>query len=118
MPFPHRGYKAGLLTSNNYQNLVQCETLDDFKLQLSSTDYGNFLANETPPISTSTIAEKATARLVDEFNYLRSNAGGQLATFLDYITWVVVVVVAVAVAVLALFHARFRGGLCSDGQLV
>jgi len=82
-----RGYKAGLLTQNNYQNLTQCETLDDFKLQLSSTDYGNFLANETPPISTSTIAEKATARLVDEFNYIRSNASGDLATFLDYITY-------------------------------
>ena len=58
----------------------------DFKLQLTSTDYGNFLANETPPISTSTIAEKATQRLVDEFNYIRSNAGGDLAQFLDYIT--------------------------------
>jgi V-type H+-transporting ATPase subunit d len=60
----------------------------DFKLQLTSTDYGNFLANETPPVSTSTIAEKATQRLVDEFNYIRSNAGGQLAKFLDYITCV------------------------------
>lgn len=59
----------------------------DFKLQLTSTDYGNFLANETPPISTSTIAEKATQRLVDEFNYIRSNAGGKLAKFLDYITY-------------------------------
>ncbi|CAD6583060.1 MAG: H(+)-transporting V0 sector ATPase subunit d [Cyphobasidiales sp. Tagirdzhanova-0007] len=82
-----RGYKAGLLSQNNYQNLTQCETLDDFKLQLTSTDYGNFLANETPPISTSTIAEKATQRLVDEFNYIRSNAGGDLAQFLDYITY-------------------------------
>jgi vacuolar-type H+-ATPase subunit C/Vma6 len=60
--------------------------LADFKLQLTSTDYGNFLSNETPPISTSTIAEKATERLVDEFNYVRSNAGGDLAKFLDYIT--------------------------------
>ena len=59
----------------------------DFKLQLTSTDYGNFLANETPPVSTSTIAEKATQRLVDEFNYIRSNAGGELAKFLDYITY-------------------------------
>jgi V-type H+-transporting ATPase subunit d len=59
----------------------------DFKLQLSQTDYGNFLANEPPPISTSTIAEKATLRLVDEFNYIKSNAGGDLAKFLDYITY-------------------------------
>jgi V-type H+-transporting ATPase subunit d len=40
-----RGYKAGLLTAIDYNNLCQCETLDDIKLQLSSTDYGNFLAN-------------------------------------------------------------------------
>lgn len=58
----------------------------DFRMQLSATDYGNFLANETPPISTSTIAEKATQRLVDEFNYIRSNATGQLRKFLDYMT--------------------------------
>lgn len=62
--------------------------LTDFKLQLTSTDYGNFLANEPSPISTSTISEKATERLVDEFNYLKSNAGGDLSKFLDYITYV------------------------------
>jgi V-type H+-transporting ATPase subunit d len=55
-------------------------------MQLSATDYGNFLANETPPISTSTIAEKATARLVDEFNYIRSNATGDLRRFMEYMT--------------------------------
>lgn len=101
-----RGFKAGLLTQAQYSNLTQCETLDgepfelpvrsateltfangaDFRMQLSATDYGNFLANETPPISTSTIAEKATQRLVDEFNYIRSNATGQLRKFLDYMT--------------------------------
>ncbi|BGP35807.1 H(+)-transporting V0 sector ATPase subunit d [Rhodotorula toruloides] len=82
-----RGFKAGLLTQAQYSNLTQCETLDDFRMQLSATDYGNFLANETPPISTSTIAERATQRLVDEFNYIRSNATGQLRKFLDYMTY-------------------------------
>jgi len=57
-------------------------------MQLTATDYGNFLANETPPISTSTIAEKATQRLVDEFNYIRSNATGDLKKFLEYMTCV------------------------------
>ena len=59
----------------------------DFRTQLSSTDYGNFLANEPLPISTSTIADKATQVLVDQFNYIRSNAVEPLATFLDYITY-------------------------------
>jgi len=82
-----RGFRAGLLTQNQYSNLTQCESLDDLKLQLSSTDYGNFLANEPSPLQTSTIADKALGRLVDEFNYVRSNAGGQLAKFLEYMTY-------------------------------
>lgn len=57
-------------------------------MQLSATDYGNFLANEPTPISTSTISEKATQILVDQFNFLRSNAVEPLDKFLDYITYV------------------------------
>ncbi|KGB75624.1 V-type H+-transporting ATPase subunit AC39 [Cryptococcus deuterogattii 99/473] len=82
-----RGYKGALLTQSNYHNLTQCENLEDFRLQLSSTDYGNFLANEPLPLSTSTIADKATEKLVDEFHYLRTNAVEPLATFMDYITY-------------------------------
>ena len=98
-----RGYKAGILTENNYKNLTQCETLEgtsvkqdstslfmvfslDFRQQLSSTDYGNFLANEPLPLSTSRIAEKATQLLVDQFNFIRANAVEPLSTFLEYIT--------------------------------
>lgn len=62
-------------------------TATDFRMQLSSTDYGNFLANEPLPLSTSTIADKATERLVSEFHYLRTNAVEPLATFMDYITY-------------------------------
>lgn len=65
-----------------------CAAAVDFKMQLSATDYGNFLANEPSPISTSTIADKATAKLVDEFNYLRSNSVQPLTKFLDYMTCV------------------------------
>ena len=81
-----RGYRAGLLNASNYQTLTQCENLEDFRMQLSGTDYGNFLANEPSPISTSTVAEKATRKLVAEFEYLRQNATKPLSTFLDYIT--------------------------------
>ncbi|KAI0754939.1 ATPase V0 complex subunit D, partial [Daedaleopsis nitida] len=82
-----RGYKAGLLTQNQYNNLTQCETIEDFRTQLSATDYGNFLANEPLPISTSTISDKATQVLVDQFNYLRSNAVEPLSKFLEYMTY-------------------------------
>ncbi len=82
-----RGYRNSLLSSSHYSSLTQCETLDDFKMQLSATDYGNFLQNEPSPISTSTIAEKATRKLVAEFEYLRTNATQPLSKFLDYMTY-------------------------------
>ena len=41
----------------------------------ASTDYGGFLANE-PTLSTTTIVEAATRKLVDEFQYLRCQVGG------------------------------------------
>ncbi|KZT25393.1 ATPase V0 complex subunit D [Neolentinus lepideus HHB14362 ss-1] len=82
-----RGYKAGILTQSHYSNLTQCETLDDLRMQLSATDYGNFLANEPSPISTSAIADKATQILVDQFNFIRTNAVEPLSTFLEYITY-------------------------------
>jgi len=82
-----RGYRSGIISSGSYINLTQCENLEDLKLQLGATDYGTLLQNEPSPIATSTISEKCTERLVEEFQYLRSQAVGTLATFLDYITY-------------------------------
>ncbi|CAG8637210.1 24376_t:CDS:10 [Cetraspora pellucida] len=96
-----RGYKSAILNTTHYLNLTQCETLDginfsnsvhgftstDLKLQLSATDYGNFLANEPSPIAASTIHEKATQKLVAEFKYVHNNATQPLSKFLDYLTY-------------------------------
>ena len=82
-----RGYRSGLLTSSIYQNLTQCETLDDLKMQLSATDYQNFLANVPSPLNSSTIAAKANEKLVADFKYLRANAVEPLSTFLEYVTY-------------------------------
>ena len=60
--------------------------VSDFRMQLSATEYGNFLANEPLPISTTTISEKATQILVDQFNYLRNNSVYPLDRFLEYMT--------------------------------
>lgn len=99
-----RGYYSGILNSSQYLNFTQCETLEgkvtidssfenethvifaDLRLQLGATDYGTLLQNEPSPIATSTINEKLTQSLVEEFNYIRSNAVQPLAKFLDYIT--------------------------------
>lgn len=58
----------------------------DLRLQLGATDYGTLLQNEPSPIATSTVAEKLTQSLVDEFDYVKSNAVQPLSKFLDYIT--------------------------------
>ena len=42
-----RGLRSKLLDVNDYANLSQCESLEDMKLHLAQTDYGDFLQNET-----------------------------------------------------------------------
>ena len=82
-----RGFQSGILTHSQYLNLAQCETLEDIKLQLAATDYGNFLQNEPSPLTTSRIAERARDKLITEFHYLKDNSTNELSTFLDYITY-------------------------------
>ncbi|XP_013924676.1 PREDICTED: V-type proton ATPase subunit d 2 [Thamnophis sirtalis] len=81
-----RGFKAGILKASDYVNLVQCETLEDLKLHLQTTDYGNFLANETGPLTVSTIDDKLKFKLLTEFQYFRNHAFEPLSTFLNYVT--------------------------------
>lgn len=82
-----RGYKLGLLTTADYNNLTQCETLDDIKLYLTGTDYGPYIVNEPSPLHTTTIVECCTCKLVEDWKYLRVNASEPMGTFLDYCTY-------------------------------
>lgn len=82
-----RGSRAGILTPDDYMNLTQCETLDDLKLHLSTTDYGNFLANEPSPLAVSVIDDKLKEKMVAEFVHIRKQAVEPLASFLDFITY-------------------------------
>ncbi|KAF2458772.1 putative vacuolar ATP synthase subunit D [Lineolata rhizophorae] len=81
-----RGYRNALLTGQSYNNLTQCETIDDIKLQLGPA-YGDFLAALPPNPSTSALANKTTDKLVSEFRYLQANATGSLAKFMEYLTY-------------------------------
>lgn len=82
-----RGFRSGILSTADYANLIQCDALEDMRLHLAQTDYGDFLANEPSPIHTTTIAEHCTLKLVNEFNHLKLQAVEPLATFMDYITY-------------------------------
>lgn len=87
-PFPPTHIGAGILLQADYLNLIQCETLDDLKLQLQMTDYGNFLSSEPSPLAVSTIDDKLKDKMVSEFRHIRNQCVEPLATFLDYITCV------------------------------
>ncbi|SGZ53027.1 CIC11C00000004193 [Sungouiella intermedia] len=82
-----RGYRNGLLTGNQYVNLTQCDTLQDLKLQLSATDYGNFLSSQSGPLSTSIVQDRLSKKLYSQFQYLKSQSSGKLTKFMDFITY-------------------------------
>lgn len=80
------GYRNGFLRPEEYNNLVQCDSLGDLKSQLQVTDYGNFLQNEAV-LTSRGIADRAIEKLVSEFNELREWADQPLSQFLDFITY-------------------------------
>lgn len=82
-----RGCHAGLLSTHDYSKLILCETLDDVKTFLCSTDYCSLLQDLPSPLLSSTIATTCTQKWVDEFNAFRSQAAEPLGTFLDFLTY-------------------------------
>ncbi|KAL3692335.1 hypothetical protein R1sor_005986 [Riccia sorocarpa] len=82
-----RGYRAGLLTAADYNNLCQCETIEDIKMHLSATDYGPYLANEPSPLRTATLVERCTQKLVEDYSFMLTQSAEPLTTFLEYITY-------------------------------
>eukprot|EP00752_Nemacystus_decipiens_P001306 g1296.t1 len=81
-----RGYRSGFLTDMDYNNLCQCESLEDVKLNLQETDYDQFLSQENK-VTPAALQDKATKKLVVEFNFLKAQAQEPLSTFLEYITY-------------------------------
>ncbi|NXK83998.1 VA0D1 ATPase, partial [Amazona guildingii] len=61
-------------------------SFSDLKLHLQSTDYRNFLANETSPFTVSVIDDKLKEKMVVEFRHMRNHAYESLASLLEFIT--------------------------------
>lgn len=81
-----RGMRSGFLSDTDYHHLTQCENLEDVKMNLAETDYAASLINDanlTPIL----MQERATAKLVVDFNYLRAQATEPLGQFMDMITY-------------------------------
>jgi len=81
-----RGMRSGFLSDTDYHHLTQCEKLEDVKMNMAETDYAQSLINDanlTPIL----MQERATSKLVVDFNYLRAQASHPLDKFMDYITY-------------------------------
>ncbi|KAH7817709.1 putative V-type proton ATPase subunit D [Monocercomonoides exilis] len=82
-----RGYYTQLMNSSDYANLTQCETVDDMKVHLLNSDYGTVFQDVPSPLTAQSVADACTAKMVEEFHYIRSNAYEPLTKFMDYITY-------------------------------
>jgi len=86
-----RGFRSGFLTDIEYRQLGQCASLDDIKLCFNDTDYVGVLETVDKggarQLTVELIAEHCYAKFVDEFNFLRNQATGALATFLNFIQY-------------------------------
>lgn len=81
-----RGFRSGFLSDSDYHHLTQCETLEDVKLNLQETDFGQMLSNDAS-ITPALIESRAISKLVSEFYYFRAQTVEPLSTFMDYITY-------------------------------
>lgn len=81
-----RGMRSSFLADSDYHHLTQCENLDDFRLNLSETDYSEGIQDNSALTPTS-LQSAAVEKLVTEFQYLRTQAIEPLSTFLDFITY-------------------------------
>ena len=82
-----RGYKNTLLTSSQYVNLTQCDTLEDIKLQSGATEYSSVLSDINETLSTSLIERKLNNKLIEEFTYIKSQSNSTLTKFLEFMKY-------------------------------
>ena len=80
-----RGMRNSFVSDSDYHHLTQCDTLEDCKLNLTESDYGASLQNDST-LTPQDLQKAAVDKLAVEFQYLRSQAVAPLAQFLDFIT--------------------------------
>jgi V-type H+-transporting ATPase subunit d len=65
-----RGMRSSFLADSDYHHLTQCETLDDFRLNLSETDYSAGVQDKSAltPTSLQSAAVEKVCRVVLEYS--------------------------------------------------
>merc|ERR1712161_112552 len=81
-----RGMRCSFLKDQDYNHLIQCETLDDVRLNLTETDYADSIADFNS-LTPNMLQKAAIEKLVSEFKYLRTQSVEPLSTFLDLVTY-------------------------------
>lgn len=77
-----------LLTSfikpEEYEQLKNCETLNDIKVFLTNTDYEDFMRDITSEVTVEIIRTEINNKLHDEWEFYLTNAYEPLTTYLRY----------------------------------
>ncbi|VEU43999.1 unnamed protein product [Pseudo-nitzschia multistriata] len=69
-----RGMRSSFLGDQDYNHLIQCETLEDVRLNLTETDYADAIADFNS-LTPAMLQKAAVEKLVAEFKYLRTQTG-------------------------------------------
>ena len=87
-----RGFRSGFIPSTgngSYNQLMQCDSLDDFKLCFQENDFADVLtsADVQTKLTSQVVIDRVWMKFVEEFEYIRNQAVAELATFLHYIQY-------------------------------
>jgi len=85
-----RGFRGRILSQQDYQTLCQAETLEDLRINLSTQefDYAPYIEDlQGEKLEPGALQKRLTESLITEFQYMRSQATGNLAKFFDFMTY-------------------------------
>ncbi|KAL0222995.1 hypothetical protein P9112_002385 [Eukaryota sp. TZLM1-RC] len=80
-----RGYISTLINSKQYSSLSELTSISDLRVHLSHQEY-SLLKKESSSLSSSRFHSILRQHFVEQFNFIKHNASGLLAEFLEYLT--------------------------------
>ena len=79
-----RALSKGFLREEDYINLVNCNSTDEFKMVLDDTDYGKYLiVNDGGRLDSIELKQRLYLKLRDEIEYIMGNSTSELQQFLQ-----------------------------------
>lgn len=77
-----RGLRSSFLTEANYNQLKNCNNLQEVKSIMEETDYKEYLQSEPSDMSIPQMLEKLRKKLADEIDYVAAQSVGDLSNFI------------------------------------